>query len=45
MIQGCEDILAGRTEQDMDYQYFGGVCRQHPISGTPGEVIVYNGNL
>ena len=42
MIQGCEDILAGRTEQDMDYQYFGGVCHQHPISGTPGEVIVYN---
>ena len=42
MIQGCEDILAGRTEQDMDYQYFGGTCRQHPISGTPGEVIVYN---
>ena len=42
MIQGCEDILAGRTEQDMDYQYFGGVCRPHPISGTPGEVIVYN---
>ena len=42
MIRGCEDILAGRTEQDMDYQYFGGVCRQHPISGTPGEVIVYN---
>ena len=42
MIQGCEDILAGRTEQDMDYQYFGGVCRQHPIYGTPGEVIVYN---
>lgn len=45
MIQGCEDILAGRTDKDMDYQYFGGVCRQHPISGTPGEVIVYNGNL
>ena len=42
MIRGCEDILAGRTEQDMEYQYFGGVCRQHPISGTPGEVIVYN---
>ena len=43
MIQGCEDILAGRTEQDMDYQYFGGVCRQHPITDVPGEVIVYNG--
>ena len=42
MIQGCEDILAGRTDKEMDYQYFGGVCRQHPISGTPGEVIVYN---
>ena len=42
MIQGCEDILAGRTEKDMDYQYFGGTCRQHPISDTPGEVIVYN---
>ena len=43
MIAGCEDILAGRTENDLPYQYFGGVCRQHPISGTPGEVIVYNG--
>lgn len=42
MIKGCEDILAGRTENDTDYQYFGGVCRQHPISDTPGEVIVYN---
>ena len=42
MIQGCEDILAGRTDKDMDYHYFGGVCRQHPISDTPGEVIVYN---
>ena len=42
MIKGCEDILAGRTEKDTDYQYFGGTCRQHPISETPGEVIVYN---
>ena len=41
MIQGCEDILAGRTDKDTDYHYFGGVCRQHPISDTPGEVIVY----
>ena len=44
MIAGCEDILAGRTENDLPYQYFGGVCRQHPISETPGEVIVYNGD-
>lgn len=41
MIQGCEDILAGQTENDPPYEYFGGVCRQHPISDTPGEVIVY----
>ena len=41
MIRGCEDILAGRTENDMPYEYFGGTARQHPISGTPGEVIVY----
>ena len=44
MIAGCEDILAGRTENDLPYEYFGGVCRQHPISETPGEVIVYNGD-
>lgn len=42
MIQGCEDLLAGQTDKDTDYHYFGGVCRQHPISDTPGEVIVYN---
>ncbi|MBQ7850331.1 MAG: MBL fold metallo-hydrolase [Clostridia bacterium] len=42
MIAGCEDILAGRTENDLPYEYFGGVCRQHPITGVPGEVIVYN---
>ena len=41
MIQGCEDILEGRTENDQPYQFFGGTARQHPISGTPGEVIVY----
>ena len=41
MIRGCEEILAGRTEKDLPYEYFGGTCRQHPISDTPGEVIVY----
>lgn len=41
MIRGCEDILAGRTENDQPYQFFGGTARQHPISDTPGEVIVY----
>ena len=42
MIRGCEDILAGRTENDQPYEYFGNVARQHPISENPGEVIVYN---
>ena len=42
MIKACEEIVAGQTENDQPYHYFGGVCRQHPISGTPGEVIVYN---
>ena len=42
MIAGCEDILAGRTQNDQPYEYFGNVARQHPISGNPGEVIVYN---
>ena len=42
MIEGCKAILEGRTENDLPYEYFGGVCRQHPISGTPGEVIVYH---
>ena len=41
MIQGCEDIVAGRTENDPPYEYFGGTAHQHPISDTPGEVIVY----
>jgi hypothetical protein len=41
MIQGCEEIVDGRTENDQPYHYFCGVCRQHPISNTPGEVIVY----
>ena len=41
MIKGCEDIIASRTENDQPYQFFGGTARQHPISDTPGEVIVY----
>lgn len=41
MIAGCERILSGRTEKELPYHYFGGECRQHPISDTPGEVIVY----
>lgn len=42
MIQGCRDILSGCTEKDQPYEFFGGICRQHLISDTPGEVIVYS---
>lgn len=41
MLAGCERILSGQTEKELPYHYFGGECRQHPISDTPGEVIVY----
>ena len=42
LLAGCGELLSGRTEQDAPYHYFGGECRQHPISDTPGEVIVYS---
>lgn len=41
LITGCDDLLAGRTENDKPYHYFGGVCMQHPISDVEGQVIVY----
>lgn len=41
LICGCEELLAGRTENDKPYHYFGGVCMQHPISDVEGQVIVY----
>ncbi|MBR4067264.1 MAG: MBL fold metallo-hydrolase [Clostridia bacterium] len=42
LIRGCDDLLAGRTENDKPYHYFAGECMQHPISDVEGEVIVYN---
>ena len=41
LIRGCDDLLAGRTENDKPYHYFGGECLQHPISDVEGQVIVY----
>lgn len=41
LIRGCEDLLAGRTEGDTPYHFFGGVCMQHPITDVEGQVIVY----
>lgn len=42
LIKGCDDLLAGRTENDKPYHYFAGECLQHPISDEEGQVIVYN---
>lgn len=42
LVRGCDDLLAGRTENDKPYHYFAGECMQHPISDVEGEVIVYN---
>jgi hypothetical protein len=41
LIRGCEDLLAGRTENDKPYHYFAGECMQHPITDVEGQVIVY----
>ena len=43
LMQGCEEIMRGETQQDVDYTYFAGTCKQHRISKTdPNRVIVYN---
>lgn len=41
VLRGCDELLAGRTDEDPPYEFFGGVCSQHPLTGVPGEVIVY----
>lgn len=41
LLQGCQELLSGRRENDLPYQFFGGDCLQHPITDVPGEVIVY----
>ncbi len=42
LLRGCEELLAGQTENDLPYHFFGGVCRQHPVQGIEGAVIVYD---
>ncbi len=41
LLQGCEELLAGQQDKDLPYHYFGGECRQHPVRGIDGAVIVY----
>lgn len=41
LLNSCDELLSGRRENDLPYHYFGGECLQHPLTDTPGEVIVY----
>ncbi len=42
LIKGCEELLAGKGENDPSYVFFEDqVCKQHPISDVEREVIVY----
>lgn len=41
LLKGCGELLSGQRENDKPYEFFGGSCWQHPISNTPGQVIVY----
>ncbi len=41
LLRGCDELLSGRRKNGMPYHYFGGECLQHPLTGTPGEVIFY----
>lgn len=40
LIIACDELLSG-TGVDEDYNWFGGVCRQHRVGGTHGGCIVY----
>ncbi len=44
LLRGCKELLAGQTENDLPYRYFGGECKQHPVRGIDGAVIVYDEN-
>ncbi len=41
LLAGCDELLAGQTENDLPYHYFGNVARQHAVKGIEGAVIVY----
>lgn len=41
LLRGCDELLSGHRENDLLYHYLGGECLQHPLTGTPGEGIVY----
>lgn len=36
LLEGLREIAEGRTENDLPYEYFGGVARQHPFEVMPG---------
>ena len=45
LMRGCEELMAGQTEKDEEYVYFGGTvrCMQHFYGEDHGkDVIVYD---
>lgn len=42
LIAGCWEVMAGHTEKDSTYTYFGGMtCMQHPYGDADDQVLVY----
>lgn len=42
LIAGCGEVMAGHTEKDSTYTYFGGMtCMQHPYGDADDQVLVY----
>ncbi len=42
LIRGCDELLAGKTENDKPYFYFGNEALQHPLNADdPNQIIAY----
>lgn len=41
LLRGCEELLAGKRENDRPYQWFHGECLYHPICDEEGVGLVY----
>lgn len=44
LLIGCDEILEGDDQQDIDYQWFGGIHKGHPYGNGIGKLICYNKN-
>ena len=42
LIRGVEEVLAGKNDNDISYEYFDGTCKAHPYcKEDPGRMVVY----